>query len=229
MNGSTFETCCIQAGSWSTGTFAPVKTSSTPNMMFASTACSRSSSPKPAPVSPRPVHENAQTAVASASGASDDAGTWIPTIRPPTTSANAATKKPLTTTGQRPTEEERQSRRGADEDVSERVLEPLPADRERHREQARDRRVLHRVPDHEELVGLEAGRAADVDEEQDLEDRRDEHRRDVDLGPEEREQRPEAEQPADEEDAHAGHASASVPARRALESTVSRIAMPIAR
>ena len=48
----------------------------------------------PAPARPSPVHEKAQIAVASARGAKEEAGTWIPTISPPTTSENAATKKP---------------------------------------------------------------------------------------------------------------------------------------
>src|SRR5207342_2350221 len=83
------------------------------------------------------------------------------------------------------------------------------------------------VPDHVELVGLERRGPADVHEEKDLEDRRDEHRRDVDLGPEEREERAEADQPAEREDPERRHASESDPALRALRRTFSSTATPM--
>ena len=45
------------------------------------------------------MHANALISAASSSGAYDEAATSTPTIRLPTTSENAATTKPLTTTG----------------------------------------------------------------------------------------------------------------------------------
>src|SRR5204862_7072196 len=88
------------------------------------------------------------------------------------------------------------------------------------REQARDRRVLKRVADHVELVGLQPRRAPDVREEEDLEKRRDQHRRDVDPRREPVEERAEAGQAADEEDAgRDGHVSESEPLTRAARST----------
>ena len=47
VNGSPFEMVCIQPGSSSIGTFAPQKISSTPKMMFESTAVSRTIRPSP--------------------------------------------------------------------------------------------------------------------------------------------------------------------------------------
>ena len=45
------------------------------------------------------MHANAQTSTQTKSGRAAEAGTSIPTINPPTTSENAETKNPLTTTG----------------------------------------------------------------------------------------------------------------------------------
>ena len=117
---------------------------------------------------------------------------------------------------QRPSEEERYARCRADQDRAERVLEALAADRLRHREQARDRGVLQGVSDQVELVRLQARGAPDIGEQQDLEERRDQHRRDVDPRRQPVEERPEAGDPADEEDAgRDDHVSEREPRARA--------------
>ena len=97
----------------------------------------------------------------------------------------------------RPPDEERHALRGRDEHVAERLRITLALDRVTHREDARDRAVLERVPDHVELVGVRVRLSADVGEEQDLEDGRDEQARDVDPGREPAEERAEARHAAD--------------------------------
>src|SRR4029077_5371414 len=127
----------------------------------------------------------------------------------------------------RAAEEQRDARRRADEDRAQSVLEALAADHLGHREQAWDRGVLDRVPDQVELVRLELRRAADVGEEQDLEDRRDQHRRHVDPGREPVPERAEAGRAADDEDPGGDdHVSESVPRWRAARRTRSVTSTP---
>ena len=124
-------------------------------------------------------------------------------MRQPAANEKAETNAALTITGSaRPTKSGNRLA-GLTRIALQRVLVALAAHGLRHREQARDRRVLDRVADHVELVRLEAGRAADVREEQDLEDRRDEQARDVDRRREPVEERAVARQAADEEEADA--------------------------
>src|SRR5581483_8333132 len=96
----------------------------------------------------------------------------------------------------------------------------------RHREEARHGRVLDRVPDHVELVRPRSGGAADVGEQQDLEDRRQHERGDEDPEAQEAEQRAVADQPADEEDAQRLHVNESVARRLAESITVPSTAIP---
>ena len=121
-----------------------------------------------------------------------EAGTEMPTSAPPTTKEKAATKNAVHDHRQRSADEERDPFRRGREHGSEGVLVALAGDRVRHREDTRDRRVLERVADHVELVRLGLRRPADVDEQQDLEDRARPVGRDQDPGREPAEQRPEA-------------------------------------
>jgi hypothetical protein len=63
VSGSARPTCSIQAGSESTATFAPQKTSRMPTNTFESTAVSRMRRPSAALISPSPVHEKASAIV----------------------------------------------------------------------------------------------------------------------------------------------------------------------
>ncbi len=169
-------------------------------MTLLSTAVSRTRSPIAAQMRPRPVHEKAATTMTRPIAAQADGAMSIRRIRAETMSEKAATSIALQITGQRTAQEERQPARGTDEDVRQGLLVALAGDGVGHREQTGDRGVLHRIPDHVELVGLHAGAAPDVDEEQNLEDRRDHEGRDEDPGREPVDQPPVGGQAADEED-----------------------------
>ena len=70
-------------------------------------------------------------------------------------------------------EEQRHAIRGRDDERRQRQREPLLGDRLRHREEARRRGRHERVPDDEEGVVLDVGRAAEEDEEDQLRHGRD--------------------------------------------------------
>ena len=182
-------------------------------MMFERTAFSRMRSESAALINPRPVHENAATTITSASPGTAESGMSTLRISEPAVSENAETNaqmvainvrlgfRPVEDHRQRAAEEERNAAGRADEDRAQRVLVALASDHLRHREEAGDGRVLDRVADHVELVRLEARGPADVREEQDLEDRRHEQARDVDLRRQPVEEGPVRHLPAVEEDA----------------------------
>ena len=99
VSGMRFEIHCIHSGSSVTATFAPVKISRRPKSTLFSTAVSRTRNPIAAQIRPRPVHANAETAIARAIDGHVEGGMWIPRIRLVTTSENAATNIALTTKG----------------------------------------------------------------------------------------------------------------------------------
>ena len=125
-------------------------------------------------------------------------------------------------------EEEREAAGGRGEQDGQGLEAPLAGDRLAHPEQAGDRGGDEAVPDHEERVVRDARGAAEVDEEDGLEERiGDEHRQEdprVDPG----EERSVARQPAVEEDAQPVHESLSVARSRASRSNHARHGSAIA-
>ena len=91
----------IQPGRSSSGTLTPQKMSSMPKMMLDSTAVSRTRRPAPAPTSPSPVQEKAQTAIderrSAAQPSRRDVDAEDQRRRRP--ARTTATTKPLTMTG----------------------------------------------------------------------------------------------------------------------------------
>src|SRR5438552_3690656 len=85
---------CIQPGSSAMRRFAPVKIRSRPKMMLLSTAVSRTRSPIPAQMSPRPVPEKAATKMTSAIAGQAEKGTGLRRIDPEPRNAEAAASGP---------------------------------------------------------------------------------------------------------------------------------------
>ena len=125
-----------------------------------------------AQIRPSPVQENVETKMTSAiAGQRRDGHVDAEDAARETSSENAATNIAFAITGMARPRKSGSRPAGRDEDVRQRLLVALARDRLGHREEARDRRVLDGVADHVELVRLDAGASADVDEQQDLEDR----------------------------------------------------------
>ena len=127
--------------------------------------------------------------------------------------------QPVDDVRQRPAEEQRQPVRRRREERRERAELPLVRDPHHHPVDAGHRRDLDGVPDYEERVVVAAGIAAEVGEEEDLEERAAEHRRHVHDRADPVEERPIGDAPADEEDAEGGgHVSDRVACIRARRS-----------
>ena len=120
----------------------------------------------------------------------------------PTRNPNAEIDEPVDEHRNAAAEEDRGAVARRGEQRAERAVLALVRDRHRHPVDRRHRADLDRVADDEERVALAGlGVAAEVGEEEDLEERRAEHRRDVERGADPVEERAKRDQPADEEDA----------------------------
>ena len=140
--------------------------------MFDRTADSRTRSAMAPAARPSPVQENAATAMTTVSSGRLASGQRDAQQQRPEGQGDQRADEAVDDDGQRAAEEQRDPPGRADQQQAEGLRVPLALDRVAHREQARDRRELDRVADQEERVVADAGVAADVGEEQDLEDRR---------------------------------------------------------
>ena len=117
--------------------------------------------------------------------------------------ADTEISRPFTTKRKGPTEEEREPVRGARDDEGQRPEEPVVRDHHDRPVDARHRAGLDGVAHDEERVGLLAVRAAEVDEEDDLEERDPDQRGDEHRGMDPVEERAVGEDAAEDEDADA--------------------------
>ena len=129
-------------------------------------------------------------------------GTSMPTIDPPTTSENAATKKPLTTTGTARPRNSGSRGAGLTRMYPSVCWKRSPAIAKVIANRQGIAAYCTALPMTKNSSDSMPAERPMYDEQQDLEDGRNEHRGDVDLRTEEPEQGPEAEKPADEEEAH---------------------------
>ena len=165
--------------------------------------------------SPSAVHDAVETNTQSASAGSDESGGSKSSSAQPTTKPNVETSSPLTKFGSVRPMKSAKRLAGRRQQRRQRLRPALAADRHRHPVDAGHAGDLHRVADDEERVVLEPRVAADVREEEDLEDRAAEHRRDVDAPVDPVEQRAVREVAADEEDPEVVHVSERVARSRA--------------